>query len=139
MDSPSLLSSKLLAFVTEKRFSEISVVLLFTNKLECKVQSLRPKIICIIFIQQNKGGTNIHTFTSNEVFTISIHINLICMRLGIWNSIYVYKNIMKKKKLMPLINDHQKVSEAILEMTSKGQGCVVYKKNGQLLGGGWIQ
>ena len=22
---------------------------------------------------------------------------------------------------------------------AKGQGCVVYEKNGQLLGGGWIQ
>ena len=31
--------------------------------------------------------------------------------------------IMKTKKLIPLI-DEKKVSEAILEMTSKGQGCV---------------
>ena len=37
---------------------------------------------------------------------------------------------------MPLINDHQKVSEAILEMTSKGQGCVgvLSKKKKKLIG-----
>ncbi len=45
-------------------------------------------------------------------------------------------DVMKKKKLMPLINDHQKVSEAILEMTSKGQGCVgvLSKKKKKLIG-----
>ena len=26
-----------------------------------------------------------------------------------------------------------------VEGVAKGQGCVIYKKNGQLLGGGWIQ
>ena len=37
---------------------------------------------------------------------------------------------MKTKKLMPLINENKNVSEAILEMTSKGQGCVgVLSKN----------
>tara|TARA_B100000683_G_scaffold261456_1_gene287432 strand:- start:148 stop:1083 length:936 start_codon:yes stop_codon:yes gene_type:complete len=33
-------------------------------------------------------------------------------------------DIMKKKKLIPLIFEDQKVGKAILEMTSKGQGCV---------------
>tara|TARA_B100000029_G_scaffold181928_1_gene179559 strand:+ start:438 stop:1376 length:939 start_codon:yes stop_codon:yes gene_type:complete len=39
-------------------------------------------------------------------------------------------DVMKTKKLMPLINENKNVSEAILEMTSKGQGCVgVLSKN----------
>ena len=44
--------------------------------------------------------------------------------------------IMKTKKLIPLIDQKKKVSEAILEMTSKGQGCVgvTSKKNGNLIG-----
>ena len=44
--------------------------------------------------------------------------------------------IMKTKKLIPLIDEKKKVSEAILEMTSKGQGCVgvTSKKNGNLIG-----
>ena len=33
-------------------------------------------------------------------------------------------DIMKKKTMLPLLYENQKVSEAILEMTSKGEGCV---------------
>ena len=37
---------------------------------------------------------------------------------------------MKTQRLIPLIEQDKNVSEAILEMTSKGQGCVgVYLKN----------
>ena len=44
-------------------------------------------------------------------------------------------DIMKKKDMIPLIKDDQKVSEAILEMTSKGEGCVgVISKKGVLKG-----
>ena len=45
-------------------------------------------------------------------------------------------DIMKTKKLMPLIDENQNVSEAILEMTSKGQGCVgvLSKKQKKLIG-----
>ena len=40
-------------------------------------------------------------------------------------------DVMKKKDMIPLIKDDQKVSEAILEMTSKGEGCVgVISKKG---------
>ena len=44
-------------------------------------------------------------------------------------------DVMKKKSMIPLIKDKQKVSEAILEMTSKGEGCVgVISKKGVLKG-----
>ena len=45
-------------------------------------------------------------------------------------------DVMKKKKMIPLIKSDEKVSKAILEMTSKGQGCVgvISKKNGDLIG-----
>ena len=44
-------------------------------------------------------------------------------------------DVMKKKDMIPLIKDDQKVSEAILEMTSKGEGCVgVISKKGVLKG-----
>ena len=38
--------------------------------------------------------------------------------------------------MIPLIKSDEKVSKAILEMTSKGQGCVgvISKKNGDLIG-----
>ncbi len=44
--------------------------------------------------------------------------------------------IMKKKHDVPIISEDKKMSEAILEMTSKGLGCVgiVSKKNGKLIG-----
>ena len=40
------------------------------------------------------------------------------------------------------IHDNMNASVKVyqpVEGVAKGQGCVVYKKNGQLLGGGWIQ
>ena len=38
-------------------------------------------------------------------------------------------DVMKKKDMIPLIKQDQKVSEAILEMTSKGEGVLVsYQK-----------
>ena len=45
-------------------------------------------------------------------------------------------DIMKKGNSMPLINQNKKVSEAILEMTSKKHGCVgvISKQNGELKG-----
>ena len=45
-------------------------------------------------------------------------------------------DVMKTKKAIPLIKENQKVSHAILEMTSKGQGCVgvTSEKNGLLIG-----
>ena len=45
-------------------------------------------------------------------------------------------DVMKKKKMIPLIKSDEKVSKAILEMTSKGQGCVgiISEKNGNLIG-----
>ena len=36
------------------------------------------------------------------------------------------------------MNATVKLYESV-EGVAKGQGCVVYKKNGQLLGGGWIE
>ena len=45
------------------------------------------------------------------------------------------KDVMKKKDALPLIYETNKVSHAILEMTSKGQGCVgVLTKKGELSG-----
>ncbi len=46
------------------------------------------------------------------------------------------KDLMKTKGSMPIIKDNQKVSSAILEMTSKGQGCVgvISKSSGKLIG-----
>jgi len=44
-------------------------------------------------------------------------------------------DIMKKKTNLPLIYENQKVSEAILEMTSKGEGCVGILSNKGLLKG----
>ena len=44
-------------------------------------------------------------------------------------------DIMKKKTMLPLIHENQKVSEAILEMTSKGEGCVGILSNKGLLKG----
>ena len=45
------------------------------------------------------------------------------------------KDVMKVKKAIPLINNNEKVSSAILEMTSKGQGCVgVISQKGVLEG-----
>ena len=45
------------------------------------------------------------------------------------------KDVMKTKKAVPLISETKKVSHAILEMTSKGEGCVgVLSKNGELAG-----
>ena len=44
-------------------------------------------------------------------------------------------DIMKKKTMLPLIYENQKVSEAILEMTSKGEGCVGILSNKGLLKG----
>ena len=41
---------------------------------------------------------------------------------------------MKKKKMIPLVDLNEKVSEAILEMTSKGEGCVGVIKKGILKG-----
>jgi arabinose-5-phosphate isomerase len=43
---------------------------------------------------------------------------------------------MKTHKLMPLIEQNKSVSEAILEMTSKGQGCVgvISNRNNSLIG-----
>lgn len=44
-------------------------------------------------------------------------------------------DVMKKEKALPLINEEKKMSHAILEMTSKGEGCVgVVSKNGELIG-----
>jgi len=44
-------------------------------------------------------------------------------------------DVMKKKEEIPLVSQNQKMSEAILEMTSKGQGCVgVTSKKGTLKG-----
>lgn len=45
-------------------------------------------------------------------------------------------SIMKKNKDMPLINEKQRMSDAILEMTSKGLGCVgvISFKTGKLIG-----
>ena len=44
-------------------------------------------------------------------------------------------DIMKKKTMLPIIYENQKVSEAILEMTSKGEGCVGILSNKGLLKG----
>ena len=45
------------------------------------------------------------------------------------------KDLMKTKKLLPLTLINEKVSEAILEMSSKGQGCVgVISKKEELIG-----
>ncbi|MFL2660498.1 MAG: SIS domain-containing protein [Alphaproteobacteria bacterium] len=45
------------------------------------------------------------------------------------------RDIMKKNKFIPLISEKQKVSDAILEMTSKGKGCVgVVSQKGDLTG-----
>ena len=45
------------------------------------------------------------------------------------------QDIMKKNKFIPLISEKEKVSEAILEMTSKGKGCVgVISQTGKLTG-----
>ena len=46
------------------------------------------------------------------------------------------EDLMKKKKLMPLIKNTCTVGDAILEMTSKGQGCVgvISVKNKNLIG-----
>ena len=46
------------------------------------------------------------------------------------------KDVMKKDKLIPLIKSNSKVSQAILIMTSKGQGCVgvVSPNKGELVG-----
>ncbi len=45
------------------------------------------------------------------------------------------KDVMKKKEALPLIYESNKVSHAILEMTSKGQGCVgIVSKKGHLTG-----
>ncbi len=45
------------------------------------------------------------------------------------------KDLMKIKNAIPLVNETHKVSHAILEMTSKGQGCVgVLSKKGLLCG-----
>ena len=43
---------------------------------------------------------------------------------------------MKTKSLIPLINENHNVSKAILEMTSKGQGCVgvLSEKSKRLIG-----
>ena len=48
----------------------------------------------------------------------------------------IVKEVMKKGKQIPLISEVNKVDLAILEMSSKGQGCVgiVSKKNNQLIG-----
>ena len=45
-------------------------------------------------------------------------------------------DIMKTHKLIPLIEQDKNVSEAILEMTSKGQGCVgvISNRNNSLIG-----
>ena len=45
-------------------------------------------------------------------------------------------DIMKTHKLMPLIEQDKSVSEAILEMTSKGQGCVgvISNRHNSLIG-----
>ncbi|MEE2694847.1 MAG: KpsF/GutQ family sugar-phosphate isomerase [Pseudomonadota bacterium] len=45
-------------------------------------------------------------------------------------------DVMKTRKAIPLIKVNQKVSHAILEMTSKGQGCVgvISKEKGLLIG-----
>ena len=42
---------------------------------------------------------------------------------------------MKKKKMIPLVDLNEKVSEAILEMTSKGEGCVGVVSNKGILKG----
>ena len=42
-------------------------------------------------------------------------------------------DVMKKKEMIPLIDFEQRVSEAILEMTSKGEGCVGVISNKGLL------
>ena len=44
-------------------------------------------------------------------------------------------DVMKKKEMIPLIDFEQRVSEAILEMTSKGEGCVGVISNKGLLKG----
>jgi len=45
------------------------------------------------------------------------------------------QDVMKKNKFIPLISEKQKVSDAILEMTSKGNGCVgVVSQKGELTG-----
>ena len=48
----------------------------------------------------------------------------------------IVKEVMKKREQIPLISEANKVDSAILEMSSKGQGCVgvVSKKNNQLIG-----
>jgi len=45
-------------------------------------------------------------------------------------------DVMKTKNMIPLIKSDEEVSKAILEMTSKGQGCVgvISEKNGNLIG-----
>ena len=45
-----------------------------------------------------------------------------CGKLG--RLLLKVSDIMKTHKLIPLIEQDKNVSEAILEMTSKGQGCV---------------
>ena len=44
-------------------------------------------------------------------------------------------DVMKKKKMIPLVDLNEKVSEAILEMTSKGEGCVGVVSNKGILKG----
>ena len=43
-------------------------------------------------------------------------------------------DVMKRKEEIPLVNQDQKMSEAILVMTSKGQGCVGVTSKGILKG-----
>ena len=43
-------------------------------------------------------------------------------------------DLMKTDNLMPLVGSEKKVGEAILEMSSKGQGCVGVILKNQLVG-----
>ena len=110
------------------------VILLIPKNIEACPLALAPtsSTTCTLVLGDAIAVTLLKKrgFTSNDFFELHPGGKLGQMLLKV-------SDVMKTNKMIPLIKRNQKMSKAILEMTSKGQGCVgvVSERSGNLV---WI-
>ncbi len=109
------------------------VILLIPKNIEACPLALAPtsSTTCTLVLGDAIAVTLLKKrgFTSNDFFELHPGGKLGQMLLKV-------SDVMKTNKMIPLIKRNQKMSKAILEMTSKGQGCVgvVSERSGNLVG-----
>ena len=109
------------------------VILLIPKNIEACPLELAPtsSTTCTLVLGDAIAVTLLkkRRFTSNDFFELHPGGKLGQMLLKV-------SDVMKTNKMIPLIKRNQKMSKAILEMTSKGQGCVgvVSERSGNLVG-----